>query len=316
MGKSCKIDELAPLSQKTILITGAGGMLGSAFTEILSRHISGSKVFAYSHSELDVTDRQAVLALSRKKPDVVIHCAANVNANNCEKYPENCYAVQVLGTQNVIEMASKSKAKIFYPQSFLIFDGDQLPITEQSTPSPLSVYGKYKLEAEKLVLKAIPDSLIVRMAGFFGGLSKDKNFVGKFIYHIMSLDSKNSHALEIGNRVWQPTYTNDLAYNSLLLLAQEKNGIYNMACHGHASFFMLACEIVNNLGLNGVISIKEVSAEKFKKTEDALRPDKAVMINSRLIEEGLDRQRTWQESLREYIGHSYFTRQFDEHYFT
>ena len=33
--------------------------------------------------------------------------------------------------------------------------------------------------------------------------------------------------MEIGDRVWQPTFTDDLAYNSLILLANNKSGKYN-----------------------------------------------------------------------------------------
>ncbi len=298
--------ELASLSGKVILITGAGGMLGSAFKIMLDHYAPKNNVIALARYQLDVADRDSVIAVSAKKPDIIIHCAANVNADHCEDYPDACYKIQVEGTQNIIELAKKVNAKIFYPQSFLIFSGGNLPITEETMPSPLSAYGKYKLEAEKLLMEQLPDTLTVRMAGFFGGYEKDKNFVGKFISHIAKIIKENPGPQEVGDRVWQPTYTHDLAYNSLLLLAKQKTGIYNMASHGEASFYDLACEIVGRLNLNSLVRIVRAPAEKFNKKEKAARPSKAVMLNKRLIREGMDRQRPWQESLGEYLDHPYF----------
>ena len=81
------------------------------------------------------------------------------------------------------------------------------------------------------------------MGGFFGGEEKDTNFVGKITSHISKLIKQGEKKMEIGDRVWQPTFTNDIAYNSLILLANNKNGKYNMASHGSCSFFKSKCAI-------------------------------------------------------------------------
>jgi dTDP-4-dehydrorhamnose reductase len=298
--------ELENLSGKTILITGAEGMLGRGFVEMLTK-VPDCRLLAYGHGELDVTNRSAVLAKEAERPDFVIHCAALVNADRCQEFPEECQRQQVEGTLNAVELAVRSGAKFFYPQSFLIFDGGETPILETTKPNPLSVYGRCKLEAEEGALARLPNSLVVRMAGFFGGDEKDKNFVGRFVVNLHKMIKEGVSSYEVGDRVWQPTYTLDLAYNSLVLLANGKSGVYNMSCEGRASFYQLAQACVEELGMGQRFEVVPVSADKVAaQTDKAKRPPAAFMENRRLQAEGLDRQRHWRSALAEYLDRPWF----------
>jgi dTDP-4-dehydrorhamnose reductase len=298
--------ELKALNDKTILITGAKGMLGLAFTEIINHYIPSAKVFAYGKKELDVTNWHQVLECKSINPDYIIHCAALVNADYCEDHEDEASNSIIGGIKHIIELAKICDSKVLYPQSFLIYDGKELPITESTIPNPLCVYGKFKYKAEEILIKELPDSIIVRMAGFFGGREVDKNFVGKIIPYIAKLVNDGINSLDIGDRVWQPTFTNDLAYNSLVLLANNRKGNYCMSSHGQASFFELTTLIVNTLEINDRIEIKKVSANQVSRNEKAKRPEIAIIENKRLIAENIDRQRTWQESTIEYLNHPYF----------
>ena len=281
-------------------------MLGIAFRETLDRFVNNCNMLALTKQQLDITNRTQVLKYVNEKPDVIIHCGCKVDADFCETHKDESYKVIVKGTLNIIELARLTQAKVIYPQSFLIYDGSILPINEETKPAPLCTYGKHKLQAEKFVLKNLPDALIARMGGFFGGREKDKNFVGKIISHIASLINNKESSVEIGNRVWQPTYTDDLAFNCLMLLNEGKSGKYNMASHGQASFYELTKEIVSILGIKKRIKVISVDASRFSKKERAKRPILATIENRRLINEGLDYQRRWRDSLRDYLNHRYF----------
>jgi dTDP-4-dehydrorhamnose reductase len=299
---------LAPLGVKRIVITGAKGMLGQAFQDVLERQAPMAAVLALGKSELDVRSSDQVLGIANFRPDLIIHCAAIVNADYCEEHPDEAHAVKIGGARNIVELAQRTGAKVFYPQSFLIYDSQCLPITEATQPNPLSVYGRLKLEAEQIVTEALPESLVVRMAGFFGGRGIDKNFVGKFVPHIAKLIKAGVQSIEVGDRIWQPTYTNDLAYNTLLLLANDRAGVYCMASHGQASFFDMACEITKLLAIDEHFSITPASSAKVSMNEKAKRPETVIMENRRLDGECLERQRAWQNSLAEYLDHPYFRR--------
>ena len=306
-------ESLEALSSNTVLITGADGMLGRAFTESLDA-IPGCRVIPLGRDRLDVTDLEAVMAFASANPEWIVHCAADVNADRCEKNPDACHAVQVGGTENVAALARACGARVLYPQSFLIFDGSEKPIVEETRPNPLSVYGRCKLEAETRVFEALGDSaLVIRMAGFFGGDEKDKNFVGQFTRHVRRLIDQAVDTYDVGDRIWQPTYTLDLAHNSIQLMAASKSGVYNMACHGQASFFELAVACVEELQLTDRLRLQPTSADRVAAvTDTAKRPAAAVIDNRRLRVEGLDLQRPWRDALNEYLSRPWFKAMFAE----
>ncbi|GKS77947.1 sugar nucleotide-binding protein [Acidovorax sp. SUPP950] len=304
-----ELNELAALEGSRILITGAGGMLGQAFARRLAEQVPTALVAALDRHALDVRQREQAQDLRAWRPDIVIHCAVCSDVNWCEDHADAAAQVQIEGTRHVVELARECGARFFYPQTFLIYDGSQ-PVDEATPPRPLSVYGRLKLEAEHIVLEASPQALTVRMGGFFGEHARDKNFVGKLIPHLAGLLRSGVDRMEIGDRIWQPTLTDDLAYNSLLLLARGETGRFCMASHGQASFFELAREIVLRLGLDRRIEIARVPAETMARKEKAVRPDAVVMRNAALQARGLDRQRTWQDSLAAYLDHPYFTGMF------
>ena len=299
-------DKIAALAGKTFLITGGDGMLGRAFKAQLARHAPTATVHSLGKEQLDVRKPEAFAAHEPLRPDYVVHCAALVDADYCEDHPEEGRASIVEGTRNAIHYASRLGASLLYPQSFLIHDGEK-PIDESTAPSPLCVYGRLKSEAEALVLDQFDGSfLAVRMGGFFGGAQADDNFVGRMTPHLANLVREGKQSIDVGNRIWQPTYTHDLAANSLLLMAQQASGIYCMASHGRASFHELTVEIARLLGIDSKVHIGCVDASLLASKERARRPLRAEMTNRRLQAEGLDRQRTWQSSLAEYLSNPYF----------
>jgi dTDP-4-dehydrorhamnose reductase len=301
-------DDLADLEGRSVLVTGADGMLGRAFQEALRPLSRTVTVHARAHPDLDVTDARAVMACARLGPGLIVHCGGMALADECERHPDRARIVHVEGTRNVGRLAFECGARVVYPQSVFIFDGRELPVTETTTPNPPMVYGRMKLEAERYLLDEVPRSLVVRMAGFFGGDDRDKNFVGKFVRELDAALRRGESRIEVGDRVWQPTYTLDLARNTVLLAARERSGIYNMGALGEATFFEVARVCIDELGMREHISLEPSPAEVFAGAEPARRPHRMVTANLRLEREGLLRQRRWDVALREYLSRPWFDR--------
>lgn len=297
--------DLRSLGGRTILVTGAAGMLGSAFCEVLHRLVPEGKVIPLDRGLCDVRDRRSVLKWATERPDFILHCAGMALADECERQPDEARAVHVDGTVNVAELARTCGATMFYPQSVFIFDGHEQPVTEATRPSPRMVYGQLKLEAEQRLLALNSDALVVRMAGFFGGEHRDKNFVGIFTRDLARLLEQGVYGLDVGDRVWQPTYTHDHAANTLLLLANQCRGIYHMGAKGEATFFDVASACIEELGLSSVFSI-HLRPSAFPVSEAAVRPARMVTARFRLEAEGHDRQRSWRNALHDYLSRPYF----------
>ena len=303
-------DYLQNLSGKKFLITGGEGMLGDSFFNQIKTHIQNPKIYCFNKSEFNVSDSYSFEKYENLKPDFIIHCAALVNADLCEKDKEKGRINILEGTKNIINFAKINNSKIFYPQSFLIYNDTRKLVDENTIPRPLCEYGNFKLEAENIVLNSSNSSISVRMGGFFGGEKKDNNFIGKITSHISKLIKQGKKEMNIGDRVWQPTFTKDLAYNSLILLANNKSGKYNMASHGSCSFYELTNELLKILNIEKKFSVNRISAKILSKKEFARRPLSVVMNNSRLKRENLDRQRNWKISLKDYLEKPYFNNLF------
>lgn len=294
------------LANKRVLITGADGMLGRAFQAALATAYPSTVVFARTRQQLDVTLRDRVLAEQVSQVDAIIHCAADVNADRCEVMAEQCHAIQVNGTRNVIDLAKASNATMFYPQSFLIYGESAADVDESTPPDPKSTYARCKFEAERLLASSGVRSLVVRMGGFFGGEERDKNFVGKFTRKIQALLHEGVDTYGVGTRVWQPTFTEDLARNSLLLMDSAQSGVWCMSCDGHASFHELACHCIRVLTLDRQMRITPIDAHAVETPDMAYRPNRVTMSNSKLKQAGLYGQRRWQDAVAEYLSRPWF----------
>jgi dTDP-4-dehydrorhamnose reductase len=291
-----------------VLVTGGKGMLGAAFARQAAQ-FSRFEVRAPGRDDLDVRDAAAVAGWADwVQGGWVVHCAARVDVEGCAREPEAARETIVAGTRNAVDLALRSGARLLYPQSFLTLDGATNPIPEDVEPRPLSFYGEIKLEAQRAVEEAMPDALIVRMAGFFGGDAADKNFVGRIIPAMRAAIDRGETEFKVGDRVWQPTWTEDLAFNSLHLMSRGASGLYQMACRGQASFAEIAEVIVDALGWSERLRIVHVNASEVAQSELGRRPDVAVLDCARLRREGADLQRDWRGTLHAYLQGEFFNK--------
>lgn len=296
------------MSRTPILVTGGGGMLGAAFAEVAA----ASPRFAAhvrSRGELDVRDAKAVMnCADLVSGGWIVHCAAMVDVKGCATDPDAARAVIVEGTRNVAALAKASGARLLFPQSFLIYGGGDGLIGEATPPAPLSLYGALKLEAETVALEMIDSPLVIRMAGFFGGGALDKNFVGRIIPAMHRAMLRGDEVFPVGDRVWQPTWTRDLAENTLHLMHLDAAGAYQMGSHGEATFHAVAAEIAEALGWAGRLRVEPVASALVAQEETGpeRRPDRAVLSCERLRREGRDLQRDWRATLNAYLTHPHF----------
>jgi len=146
---------------KVVLVTGAGGSIGSEISRQVSSYfpselhlldrdessllelnltIDGTKTKVDKNLVLaDIRDASTIEKIFKKiKPDVVFHAAALKHLNMLEKFPEEGFKTNVQGTFNVLEASAKSEVKIF------------VNISTDKAADPISVLGISKLLAEQL----------------------------------------------------------------------------------------------------------------------------------------------------------------------
>lgn len=287
-----------------VLITGCGGMLGSAVYKVFSSKYENVLATDIDLNEewleyLDVRDlRMCEKIFEEFKPSLVIHLAALTDLEFCETHQEECWKTNALGTENIALLSKKFDATMVYISTAGIFGGEKEEFTDFDQPNPLSYYGKGKYHGELFVERFLTKYFIFR-AGWMmgGGVKKDKKFIKK-IYD--QIKSGKKELFVVDDKLGTPTYTENFAESMLKVIQTEYYGLYNQVCGGSCSRLDVAKEFVKLLGLSDTIKVTQVSSDYFKEEYFAPRPYSEKLINLKLISRGINYMQDWKECLEEY----------------
>ena len=161
---------------KNILITGANGQLGSEI-RVASAQFPQFRFFFTDVTELDICNREAVHAyMAENHMDGIVNCAAYTAVDKAEDDAETCYRINRDAVKNLAEAAREYKLDIIHVSTDYVFDGKSyLPYTEVMPVNPSSVYGKSKLEGERILMEICPEAVIVRTSWLYSSFGN--NFV-------------------------------------------------------------------------------------------------------------------------------------------
>ncbi len=200
------------MSEPTVLITGASGLVGNA---ISSTFLRTHKLLTPSHKELDITNNKEVAAyITRNNPTVIIHAAAFTDNNKAEGERGDkkgmCWRVNVEGTKNIVEAADKIGAYVIYISTGSVFAGDDAhpgPFTENDATSPESALSWYAWT------KAVAESLIVSGAIIRLSHPVSKNNVSEnldYIHRIVKLYDEGKLYPLFTDQLFPITYIEDV----------------------------------------------------------------------------------------------------------
>jgi len=180
-------ESLDYLRGKRVLITGAGGSIGSELARQLL-HGGAARLYLFDHEENsiyeidkelkllqaegvgeqatvvpvlgDLQDRDYVRFIMRRlRADVVFHCAAHKHVPMCEHNPVETIKNNTFGTRNLVDAAIEVGTPRF------VF------VSTDKAVRPSSVYGASKMLAEEIVLRKRPgrgDFMVVRFGNVLG----------------------------------------------------------------------------------------------------------------------------------------------------
>jgi nucleoside-diphosphate-sugar epimerase len=159
-----------------ILITGSSGLVGGALRtalESVGNTVAGLDILGSGEGFGDVRNAMSMKSAFEGCTGV-IHLAAVSRVIWGERDPDNCWATNVEGLKNVLQLAQAQKKQpwlVFASSREVYGQPDVLPATEDSPLNPVNIYGRAKVEGERLINEAREKGLravIIRLSNVYG----------------------------------------------------------------------------------------------------------------------------------------------------
>lgn len=257
-----------------VLLLGARGQVGVQLRDALGAH----EVRAPRREDVDLRRRASLdEAVRAFEPDAVICAAGLANPDVCEDDPAAAYAVNIDGARNAAE-ASKGRHFTLFSTDH-VFDGRSGPCGEDDAAAPINVYGRTKLEAERIVLTVHPRALVVRTSLVFA--PGDRSFFTKILEATAPIPCWTDH-------VGTPTYGPNLAEAVVEFVERGATGIWHVAgteaVDRHTFGLAIAARFGKDPALLKPVPIRDAAPRAPRPLRAGLRVDKArAFLKTKLL---------------------------------
>lgn len=222
-----------------VYITGIAGLLGANLAFLLRDDfdIGGVDIYpvVFRGVQSDVYDLLSTSSLERRlielRPKVVIHCAALVDVDHCERHPDEALRLNTGLTDTLSELCARLGSKLIFISTDAVFDGQKEgPYTEDDSPSPLNVYGRSKLLAEHTALRH--EGNVVLRTNIYGWNYRAKQSFGEWIYNSLA---KGDALRMFADVVFSPILVNELATAVVGVVTRNLRGLFHAGGTGQIS---------------------------------------------------------------------------------
>ena len=284
---------------KKILVTGSAGLIGTQVVKDLLKN--NFEVYSCYHNTKPKLGRPIQLDLSKKKdiiniitkiePNVIIHLAAITDVELCESKSELAKKINTDSTEILAKEAEKNNIFLMYMSTDYVFDGKIGMKKEEDEPNPINVYGKTKLDGEKMLKKISTPNIIVRTSTPFGIHSIKMSFP---FWIKKNIELKKDIEVII-DQYTSPTYVPDISKMIIEIVKKKITGIVHIAGSNRISRYEFALMIAKKMNNSGDI-IKPVKMKYMNwnaqrpidSSLDITKSEKILKIKPKQLEENIE----------------------------
>ncbi len=248
-----------------IIGTGLSGLIGSRLVELIP---DTNFTDISLDSGLDILKPETLEQLFQDSPaKIVVHFAGftDLNAAWNQKGDKSglCYQLNVVGTQNIVNLCQKYGKHLVHISTDYVFDGAKsTAYVETDQTNPLDWYAETKLLAENIIP---PEFTVVRTASPYRAKYDPKvDLVRKMISKL----SQGQTCSLFSDQVSTPTFIDDLALGLAKVFAAPKPGIYHLVGSSSQSIYQMGLLIAKIFGFDPNL-VQASSLADYLKTPNA-----------------------------------------------
>lgn len=269
---------------KRFVVTGLDGQVVRSLIERGALHTE-IEVIPVGRPTLDLGSIETIeAALVAAKPAAIISSAAYTAVDQAETDEASAFTINAAAVGEIGRVAKVLGVPVVHLSTDYVFDGEKASAYLEDDPvNPVSVYGRSKLEGERLLDASGSDHVILRTAWVYSPFGK--NFLKAMLRVAETRDELNVVADQIGN----PTSALDIAdavikvTNNLVASdTADLRGVFHMAGTGEASWAEFAAEIFAASSRNGGPAANVRSITTVEYPTPAHRPKNSRLDCSKL----------------------------------
>jgi dTDP-4-dehydrorhamnose reductase len=214
------------VANKTILVTGSNGQLGSEMQVIAAAYPAYQFLFV-SRQELPIDDEAAVKEyFATHEIAVCVNCAAYTAVDKAESEIEKANAINGTAVGILAALCKESNALFIHISTDYVFDGTAtIPYKEDHPVSPVNAYGASKLLGEQFAIQNNPASIIIRTSWVYS------SFGNNFVKTMMRLMKDRESLNVVSDQEGCPTYAADLAAAIMQIIEHPSTTFNNFQTH-------------------------------------------------------------------------------------
>ncbi len=208
----------------TVLVTGAGGLVGSSL-------MNCSGTVGLKRAELDITDGDAVrAAIAETKPTAIINAAAQAGVDRSDEEPEWTWKVNAEAPAVLAQWARQAGVRFVHLSTDYVLDAPERDrLDEAVEPNPCSTYARSKLAGEEGVLEA--GGVVVRLQWVYQPGPRG------FFNRALNAMRRGEEVRLVTDQVGCPTPASVLAPALMKIAEPGPSGLFHLATAGEATAF-------------------------------------------------------------------------------
>jgi len=261
------------------------GLHGQVVASLVERGAARAEILPLGRPQLDLADRHSIAgALADARCDVIVNAAAYTAVDKAEAEQDLAMLINAEGAGHIAEAAAKLGVPLLHLSTDYVFEGVlDRPYSEDDKTGPTGVYGRSKLEGEKRVRAAQPNSAVLRTAWVYSP------FGANFVRTMLRLGETREELGVVADQIGNPTSALDIA-DAILTIAgriaadpsDELRGVFHMTGQGEASWADLAEAIFAEGEKHGRASVRVRRIATADYPTPAKRPANSRLDNSKL----------------------------------